>query len=171
MTPWETSDQPRLDVIRANCDGEQATYIIMDPTQLQPSAGPSKITRQTVVLPSEPEEPAPILTNDVVVSQWPQTAGFQGFWGWIKRRCERIKGKSILRDDYSGNSTVCGVRLCPEKSQQSDETGRQVMAGPVGGHDEMGQRGAPRPASCSAVRKSSLSQVHCTGRAGEPQCR
>ncbi|WRT63817.1 uncharacterized protein IL334_000742 [Kwoniella shivajii] len=59
---------------------------------------------QGVYLPTNPVLPRPCLTTDSAVSQWHSSPGFQGFWGWIKRRCERIKGKEILRGDYHGDS-------------------------------------------------------------------
>ncbi|WWC58169.1 uncharacterized protein I303_100705 [Kwoniella dejecticola CBS 10117] len=64
---------------------------------------------QGIYLPSDPAKPRPCLTNDSAVSQWHTTPGYQAFWGWIKRRCERIKGKEILRGQYHGDSQ--GIRV------------------------------------------------------------
>ncbi|WWC85833.1 uncharacterized protein L201_000700 [Kwoniella dendrophila CBS 6074] len=59
---------------------------------------------QAIYLPTSPALPRLCLSSESAVSEWQTTPGFQAFWGWIKRRCERIKGKEILRGEYQGDS-------------------------------------------------------------------
>lgn len=82
------------------CNVVQRT--MTDPTSSD-GAGPS---RPTVVLSSEPEAPVQILTRNEVVEEWLQTPGFRGFWGWVQHRCDRVKGKSVMRGSYEGSSNV-----------------------------------------------------------------
>ena len=55
---------------------------------------------------SPPSLPAQLLTTDEAVTAWPATVGFRSFWEWIKRRCERIKGKAIMQGPYEQCSPV-----------------------------------------------------------------
>ncbi|ORY25088.1 protein phosphatase type 2A regulator [Naematelia encephala] len=64
--------------------------------QPPPLAGTKSSTSSHVHLPSHPAAPAPILVTESIVAQWPTTPGFKGFWGWIKQRCDRIRGREIL---------------------------------------------------------------------------
>ncbi|TYJ51490.1 serine/threonine-protein phosphatase 2A activator 1 [Cryptococcus floricola] len=61
-----------------------------------------------VTLPSNPAAPRPCITTDDLVARWQHAPGFQCFWAWVRRRCDRIKGKEIVRGDYSESSQ--GVR-------------------------------------------------------------
>ncbi|WVR03592.1 hypothetical protein IAU60_000584 [Kwoniella sp. DSM 27419] len=63
---------------------------------------------RSIYLPTDPAVPRPCLTTDTAVAQWHASPGFQAFWGWIRRRCERIKGREIVRGDYQGSSE--GIR-------------------------------------------------------------
>ncbi|CAD6569291.1 MAG: Serine/threonine-protein phosphatase 2A activator 1 [Tremellales sp. Tagirdzhanova-0007] len=54
----------------------------------------------TSSLPPQIAPPAPVLVTDATVAQWPSTPGFIAFWGWVKRRCERIKRREILEGPY-----------------------------------------------------------------------
>ncbi|WWD22529.1 serine/threonine-protein phosphatase 2A activator 1 [Kwoniella shandongensis] len=65
-------------------------------------------SRRTITLPSNPAPPRPCLTNDARVAQWQLSPGFQGFWGWIQLRCDRIKGKEVMTGSYQDSSE--GVR-------------------------------------------------------------
>ncbi|KAL1413219.1 Serine/threonine-protein phosphatase 2A activator 1 [Vanrija albida] len=49
-----------------------------------------------VELPADPFSPAPLLTTEAAVAEWPRTAGYQAYTGWLRRRCERIRGKGII---------------------------------------------------------------------------
>jgi len=62
--------------------------------------------RTEILLPSDPEEPVPILGNEAVFAAWPRSPGFRAFWGWIQRRCERLKGTSIARGDCGPSQKV-----------------------------------------------------------------
>jgi len=62
--------------------------------------------RTEILLPSRPEEPSPILADEAVFAAWPSSPGFRAFWGWIQRRCERLKGKEIVRGDYGQSPKV-----------------------------------------------------------------
>jgi serine/threonine-protein phosphatase 2A activator len=64
------------------------------------AAGPS---RRSVYLPSDPQAPAPVLTHPQRVAEWPQSPGFQGFWGWVQHRCDSIKGKEIMAGERGGH--------------------------------------------------------------------
>ncbi|WVW81825.1 hypothetical protein I302_103822 [Kwoniella bestiolae CBS 10118] len=75
-----------------------------DPTQKNGESSRS----QAIYLPANPAPPRQCLTTDSAVAQWHTSPGFQAFWGWIKRRCERLKGKEILRGEYQGDSQ--GIR-------------------------------------------------------------
>nr|XP_019014526.1 serine/threonine-protein phosphatase 2A activator 1 [Kwoniella pini CBS 10737]OCF53307.1 serine/threonine-protein phosphatase 2A activator 1 [Kwoniella pini CBS 10737] len=66
---------------------------------------------QGVYLPTNPAIPRQCLNTDSAVSQWHTTPGYQAFWGWIKRRCERIRGKDILRGEYQGSSEGINILL------------------------------------------------------------
>jgi serine/threonine-protein phosphatase 2A activator len=66
--------------------------------------------RTEILLPSNPEEPSPILADEAVFAAWPRSPGFRAFWGWIQRRCERLKGKEIVRGDY-GQSSKVAIRI------------------------------------------------------------
>jgi serine/threonine-protein phosphatase 2A activator len=66
--------------------------------------------RTEILLPSNPEEPGPILADEAVFAAWPRSPGFRAFWGWIQRRCERLKGKEIVRGDY-GQSSKVAIRI------------------------------------------------------------
>ncbi|WVQ76163.1 hypothetical protein IAR50_005818 [Cryptococcus sp. DSM 104548] len=57
-----------------------------------------------VALPANPAAPRPCITTDDMVGRWQGAPGFQCFWAWVRRRCDRIKGKEILRGDYSASS-------------------------------------------------------------------
>jgi len=63
-------------------------------------------SRTEIELPSEPERPNPILADEDVHAAWPKSPGFRAFWGWIQRRCDRLKGKSIAKGDYAHSSKV-----------------------------------------------------------------
>jgi serine/threonine-protein phosphatase 2A activator len=71
-------------------------------------AGPTSTlsARTEILLPSNPEEPSPILADEAVFAAWPSSPGFRAFWGWIQRRCERLKGRDIVRGDYGQSSKV-----------------------------------------------------------------
>ena len=62
--------------------------------------------RTEILLPSNPEEPSPILADEAVFAAWPRSPGFRAFWGWIQRRCERLKDKEIVRGDYGQSPKV-----------------------------------------------------------------
>jgi len=62
--------------------------------------------RTEILLPSNPEEPSPILADEAVFAAWPRSPGFRAFWGWIQRRCERLRGKEIVRGDYGQSPKV-----------------------------------------------------------------
>ncbi|WWD08946.1 hypothetical protein V865_007061 [Kwoniella europaea PYCC6329] len=75
----------------------------------QPPDGPMQkngesSTSRGIYLPTDPAPPRPCLTTDSAVARWHTSPGFRAFWGWIKRRSERIKGKEILRGDYEGGN-------------------------------------------------------------------
>jgi serine/threonine-protein phosphatase 2A activator len=74
----------------------------MPPPVLTTAAPPS----HAVMLPSDPATPAQILTSQSNVDLWPTTPGFKGFWGWVQRRCERIKGREIMAGTYESSSDV-----------------------------------------------------------------
>lgn len=61
-----------------------------------------------VLLPSNPAPPAPVLRGEAAVEAWPQSAGYRGFIDWLRRRCERIKGKPIIDGEaaYEGAGEV-----------------------------------------------------------------
>ena len=67
--------------------------------------------RTEILLPSHPEEPSPILADEAVFAAWPRSPGFRAFWGWIQRRCERLKGKEIVRGDYAQSPKVANHAL------------------------------------------------------------
>lgn len=67
--------------------------------------------RTEILLPSDPEEPSPILADEAVFTAWPRSPGFRAFWGWIQRRCERLKGTSIIRGDYGQSPKVANLTL------------------------------------------------------------
>jgi serine/threonine-protein phosphatase 2A activator len=50
------------------------------------------------------------LADEAVFAAWPRSPGFRAFWGWIQRRCERLKGKEIVRGDY-GQSSKVAIRI------------------------------------------------------------
>lgn len=53
-----------------------------------------------------PSRPRQILRTEANVQAWPGTPGFRAFWGWVQRRCERIKGRDIIRGDTSHSAPV-----------------------------------------------------------------
>ncbi|GFZ51999.1 PPIase PTPA-1 [Saitozyma sp. JCM 24511] len=61
-----------------------------------PSVTAETASRRSVLLPSDPAPPAPLLTTQHNVDLWPSTPGFKGFWGWVQRRCDRIRGREIV---------------------------------------------------------------------------
>ncbi|WVQ80918.1 serine/threonine-protein phosphatase 2A activator 1 [Cryptococcus sp. DSM 104549] len=61
-----------------------------------------------ISLPTIPAPPRPCLTTDALVDRWEKSDGFQCFWGWIRRRCERIKGKEVMRGPFDGS--VPGIK-------------------------------------------------------------
>ena len=63
-------------------------------------------SRTEIELPSEPERPNPVLADEDVHATWPKSPGFRAFWGWIQRRCDRLKGTSIAKGDYTESSKV-----------------------------------------------------------------
>jgi serine/threonine-protein phosphatase 2A activator len=74
-----------------------------------PPAAPKPLpplSAHTIVLPDNPAPPQQILVTDAALLQWHRSPGFRAFWGWITRRCDRIKGKETLEGDYAGSSTV-----------------------------------------------------------------
>lgn len=63
-----------------------------------PGAPPAPSDANLVAaLPTDPAPPAPVLTSEKNVAQWPLTPGYQAFMAWLKRRCDRIRGQSIRR--------------------------------------------------------------------------
>lgn len=65
-------------------------------------------TSRAVHIPSDPALPRPCLTSDAIVSRWQNSPGFQYFWAWIKRRCDRLKGKEIIRGPF--DNSAHGIR-------------------------------------------------------------
>lgn len=63
-------------------------------------------SRRSVLLPSDPAPPAPLLTTQHNVDLWPSTPGFKGFWGWVQRRCDRIRGREIVTGRYDTAAEV-----------------------------------------------------------------
>jgi hypothetical protein len=119
---------------------------------------PPSHARFEILLPVEPAKPQPILTTESTVAQWPTTPGFQAFWGWIKRRCERIKGKDILSGDYNGTSEVgtilygrAGIRL-----RILLMIVRQDLAEIAERHASLDRGGPARAAERAEVRKSGI---------------
>ncbi|KAI9635752.1 protein phosphatase type 2A regulator [Dioszegia hungarica] len=53
-------------------------------------------------LPTSPAAPAQVLNTDEAVAEWLASPGFRAFWGWIQRRCERIRGKEIRSGSTEG---------------------------------------------------------------------
>ncbi|WVO16762.1 serine/threonine-protein phosphatase 2A activator 1 [Cryptococcus depauperatus] len=72
-----------------------------------------------LALPAIPPTPRPCLTNDVLVARWQKSAGFQLFWAWIKRRCDRLKGKEIMKEgyDHSTHGIVCLMDMLEQMTQ------------------------------------------------------
>lgn len=59
-----------------------------------------------VELPRNPAKPVQCLTTDEAMLKWHRSAGFAGFNGWLKRRCERIKGRYIIDGDIGDSAMV-----------------------------------------------------------------
>lgn len=75
---------------------------------LTQSSQPEASTSRAFHIPSDPAQPRPCLTNDTVVSRWQNSPGFQYFWAWIRRRCDQLKGKQIIRGSY--DNSAYGIR-------------------------------------------------------------
>jgi hypothetical protein len=73
-----------------------------------PTASTSTAGGSTEIeLPSQPERPSPILADEDVHAAWPKSPGFRAFWGWIQRRCDRLKGRPVMtKEDYNQSSKV-----------------------------------------------------------------
>jgi serine/threonine-protein phosphatase 2A activator len=82
----------------------------MPPPPLPPTAAPAGPTEE-ISLPSDPAPPAQVLTTDAAVAAWPQTPGYRGYILWLRRRCERIRGRSIVEGKAGASGVGAGVRL------------------------------------------------------------
>ncbi len=78
----------------------------------QSFAGMSQSQPSAKQLPVQPSIPSPILTTDAAVVQWPHKPGFIAFWGWVKRRCVRLKGRDILEGPYDHCPSVRRMSSC-----------------------------------------------------------
>jgi hypothetical protein len=80
-------------------------------TQKASRPSPEAQTQETqtihqVQLPSNPAPPVQVLTTEANMEAWHRSPGFRGFMGWLKRRCEKIKGERTRSGEYEGNSEV-----------------------------------------------------------------
>jgi len=78
----------------------------LPPTATPPPAPPPPAESEEIVLPSDPDPPAQILTTEKNVAAWPKTPGYRGYIGWLKKRCESIRGRGIVE----GNEGASPVR-------------------------------------------------------------
>lgn len=70
------------------------------------NARPTPSAREEeIVLPSLPAPPAQILTSEANVAAWPRTPGYRGYVGWLKKRCESIRGRTLVEGN-AGTSPV-----------------------------------------------------------------
>lgn len=55
---------------------------------------------------SAPAVPIQCLTTEEAVRRWSSSPGLMGFTGWLRRRCEKIRGREIMDDGWGGSSIV-----------------------------------------------------------------
>jgi hypothetical protein len=79
----------------------------MPPHPVPTSSAP--LPSDEIFLPSNPEAPAQILTVESHVSEWPPTPGYRAFIGWLKQRCEQIRGRTIIEGNEGASVPIASL--------------------------------------------------------------